>query len=189
MNSIEWLLSELEKVNYHPTEAMVMYAKKLHKKEHGDTWDAALLQGSKRAGNFMRAYEDFDDYYKETFVSKGSDEAELPKHPSVISENGNELLFDKEGNLIKEVVEDDVDVEKFALKYIDDEWSDADDTVRFGIEVGVKIGYNKAKETLYTEEQVREAISKSVSILVGQEINLAQLKELTIQSLKQPKKQ
>ena len=28
---------------------------------------------------------------------------ELPKHPSVISENGNELLFDKEGNLIKEL--------------------------------------------------------------------------------------
>lgn len=67
MTSIEWFLSELEKVNYHPTEAMVMYAKKLHKKEHGDTWDAALLQGSKRAGNFMRAYEDFDDYYQETF--------------------------------------------------------------------------------------------------------------------------
>jgi hypothetical protein len=33
MNSIEWFLSELEKVNYHPTEAMVMYAKKLHKQE------------------------------------------------------------------------------------------------------------------------------------------------------------
>ena len=44
------------------------------------------------------------------------------------------------------------------------------------------------QETLYTEEQVREAISKSVSILVGQEINLAQLKELIIQLLKQPKK-
>ena len=28
---------------------------------------------------------------------------EHPKHPSVISENGNELLFDKEGNLIKEL--------------------------------------------------------------------------------------
>jgi hypothetical protein len=45
-------------------------------------------------------------------------------------------------------------------------------------------GWNKCKATLYTEEQVREAISKSVSILVGQEINLAQLKELTIQLLK-----
>jgi len=40
---------------------------------------------------------------QETFVSNGSDEAEPPKHPSVISENGNELLFDKEGNLIKEL--------------------------------------------------------------------------------------
>lgn len=57
---------------------------------------------------------------------------------------------------VRKMVEDDV--EKFALKYIDDEWSDADDTVRFGIEVGVKIGYNKAKETLYTEEQLREVI-------------------------------
>jgi hypothetical protein len=31
------------------------------------------------------------------------------KHPSVISENGNELLFDKEGNLIKELPKKDVD--------------------------------------------------------------------------------
>ena len=44
------------------------------------------------------------------------------------------------------------------------------------------------QENKFTEEQVREAISKSVSILVGQEINLAQLKELIIKSLKQPKK-
>ena len=28
---------------------------------------------------------------------------ELPQHPSVFSENGNELLFDEEGNLIKEL--------------------------------------------------------------------------------------
>jgi hypothetical protein len=40
---------------------------------------------------------------KETYGSKKSDEVEVPKHPSVISENGNELLFDKEGNLIKEL--------------------------------------------------------------------------------------
>lgn len=123
-----------------------------------------------------------EQYYKEIFVSKGSDEAELPKHPSVISENGNELLFDKEGNLIKEVVEDDVDVEKFALKYIDDEWSDADDTVRFGIEVGVKIGYNKAKETLYTEEQMKLAFK------YGKSLETFDCFEDFINSLKQPKK-
>jgi hypothetical protein len=39
----------------------------------------------------------------------------------------------------------------------------------------------------YTEEQIKEAVSKSVFILLGQEINLAQLKELIIQSLKQLK--
>ena len=155
-------------------------------------------------------------------------EQEFSKHPSVISENENELLFDKEGNLIKELPKQDVDklgnedvpklgydVEKFATEWIDKnshKWSNNTDEV--GDNYGSFIeGYNKAKEkyeftreqmqeiiknvrsvynkkieTLYTEEQVREAISKSVSILVGQEINLAQLKELTIQSLKQPKK-
>jgi len=47
---------------------------------------------------------------KETFVSKGSDDhivdtnemVDVPQHPPVFSENGNELLFDEEGNLIKE---------------------------------------------------------------------------------------
>ena len=74
MNSIEWLISELEKVNYHPTEAMVMYAKKLQRQEHSKTWDEALRIFEARGHNFVRAWEDFDDYYAETFVSKGSDE-------------------------------------------------------------------------------------------------------------------
>ena len=47
---------------------------------------------------------------KETFVSKGSDDhivdtnemVDVHQHPPVFSENGNELLFDEEGNLIKE---------------------------------------------------------------------------------------
>jgi len=60
------------------------------------------------------AYHSGKEYYQETFVSKGSDdtfkvweccgmEECICKHPSVISENGNKLLFDKEGNLIKEL--------------------------------------------------------------------------------------
>jgi len=44
--------------------------------------------------------------------SKGSDEVELPKHSSVISENGNELLFDKEGNLIKELPQQEISDEE-----------------------------------------------------------------------------
>ena len=81
LTSIEWLWEEID--NLIPYEGiatsqifneLLHKSKEMHKKEHGDTWDAALLQGSKRAGNFMRAYEDFDKYYQETFVSKGSDE-------------------------------------------------------------------------------------------------------------------
>jgi len=74
MTSIEWLLSELEKVNYHPTEEMIMYAKKLHKAEHGKTWDGALIENSKRGGNEVRTFDYFDDYFDETFGSKGSDD-------------------------------------------------------------------------------------------------------------------
>ena len=37
---------------------------------------------------------------------------EHPKHPSVISENGNELLFDKKGNLIKELPQQETFVSK-----------------------------------------------------------------------------
>jgi hypothetical protein len=43
------------------------------------------------------------------------------------------------------------------------------------------------QETLYTEEQVREAMLKVINGLVGRELSLAQLKESIIQSLKQPK--
>ncbi len=68
MNSIEWLIEKLGWNNRSDAiNRIVDEAKEMHKKEHGDTWDAALLQGSKRAGNFMRAYEDFDDYYQENF--------------------------------------------------------------------------------------------------------------------------
>ena len=82
MTSIEWLIKELYTEMNMSGDGRVLdeileEAKEMHKKEHGDTWDAALLQGSKRAGNFMRAYEDFDNYYQETFVSKGSDECQF----------------------------------------------------------------------------------------------------------------
>lgn len=80
MTSIDWLF---EKLWEEPKDKLTWYsifnqAIDMHKKEHGDTWDAALLQGSKRAGNFMRAYEDFDDYYQETF-KKSNNEGNITK--------------------------------------------------------------------------------------------------------------
>ena len=58
MTSIEWLLFELEKVNYHPTEAMIMYAKKLNKEQLSDAWYAGDEDGP---------IHDFEDYYEEQF--------------------------------------------------------------------------------------------------------------------------
>ena len=46
---------------------LVKIAKKLEDKQHSKTWDAALDKYEVRAGNYMRAYEDFDDYYAETY--------------------------------------------------------------------------------------------------------------------------
>ena len=46
---------------------LVKIAKKLEQKQHSKTWDTALDKYEVRAGNYMRAYEDFDDYYYEQF--------------------------------------------------------------------------------------------------------------------------
>jgi hypothetical protein len=86
MTSIEWLISVLahndildhKKVSsnkqlYKLYLRLKDQAKEMHKKEHGDTWDAALLQGSKRGDNIMRAWEDFDEYYQETFKQPKKD--------------------------------------------------------------------------------------------------------------------
>lgn len=64
MSSIEWLLSELEKVNYHPTEAMIMYAKKLHKKEMKESWQDGFRFDSK--------YINFEEYYQSKFKKENT---------------------------------------------------------------------------------------------------------------------
>ena len=67
MTSIEWLISELEKVHYHPTEAMIMYAKQLHRQEHSKTWDESMRNLDVRGGNIVRAWDDFDEHYAQTY--------------------------------------------------------------------------------------------------------------------------
>ena len=64
---------------------LVKIAKKLEDKQHGKTWDAALDAGQSRAWNVMRAYSDFDDWYAETFVSKGSDECQFEPTTNISS--------------------------------------------------------------------------------------------------------
>ena len=188
---------------------------------------------------------------------------ELPQHPSVISENGNELLFDKEGNLIKELPKQDVDklgnedvsklgydakmtpaeqlksiadkletkklitdimnedakdglydvrevveddVEKLELDYYKELEERREVAKNFQGQVagrhpdmfgnsemhhmvrGYVEGYNKAKETLYTEEQVRDIVLKFAeeSTFLRQGIAIKWVKDY-FKSLKQPK--
>jgi hypothetical protein len=40
-------------------------ALELERLQHGQTWNTALDKYEVRAGNYMRAYEDFDDYYEQ----------------------------------------------------------------------------------------------------------------------------
>ena len=40
-------------------------ALQIERLQHGKTWNTALDKYEVRAGNYMRAYEDFDDYYEQ----------------------------------------------------------------------------------------------------------------------------
>jgi len=112
MTSVEWLLEEMlskgyfkESVTLTNIDHLQYKAEELHKQDIIDAVDS----------NFTYSNNEYptlgEQYYHKTFVSKGSNEhiveanemIQLPKYPSVISENGNELLFDKKGNLIKEL--------------------------------------------------------------------------------------
>ena len=85
--AVDWLLQELEKVNYHPTEAMIMYAKKLEKQQiidaHFDGYESISGQA--------------EQYYNETYGSKGSDEInkaeEMGLYDKIELENPNDNIF------------------------------------------------------------------------------------------------
>jgi hypothetical protein len=133
MTSIDWLIKELflEDTIYRYNLKVIEQAKEMHKQEIIDAIED---------GRYEFGYE----YYNDTFVSKGSDAlkdyhivdtnemVELPQHPPVFSENGNELLFDKEGKLIKEnqqEISDEEIEEEISKRYMhptqDYAWRDA----------------------------------------------------------------
>jgi hypothetical protein len=70
--AVEWLMQQLPTIDkYDPYyQDLFTQAKEMEKEQHGKTWDTALDKYEVRAGNYMRAYEDFDEYYNETFKSE-----------------------------------------------------------------------------------------------------------------------
>jgi len=69
MTSIEWLAKQL--LNAEPNvlewQKYILQAKEMHKQEMGNTWDAAIFRNEQRGYNASRTFEDFDEYYQETF--------------------------------------------------------------------------------------------------------------------------
>jgi len=69
MTAVNWLIEELKKV-HHPTEAMIMYAKKLEKQQIIDAYQS----GDGDAYNLEQTEIFAKQYYNETYGSKGSDD-------------------------------------------------------------------------------------------------------------------
>jgi hypothetical protein len=105
---------------------------------------------------------------------------EEPKHPKVLSENGNELFFDEQGNLIKEepkqeTLEEAADIERIAMDKLKNKWGHL---YTFGypkrpfptnyendlnnIKIGLYEGTKWQQERMYySEEEVLELLIKS----------------------------
>jgi hypothetical protein len=71
--AVQWIVDELFKQKYFNSSSMMhknlehlqKKALELERLQHGQTWNTALDKYEVRAGNYMRAYEDFDDYYEQ----------------------------------------------------------------------------------------------------------------------------
>lgn len=83
MTSIEWLDEQLQDtmhIQYGYSDGvrkivipideymrLKKEALKLERQQHSKTWDEALRIFEARGHNFVRAWEDFDDYYQESY--------------------------------------------------------------------------------------------------------------------------
>jgi hypothetical protein len=61
--AVEWLIEEIHKnMEFIPVHIQ-QQAKAMEKEQHGETWDAALIDVDKRGGILLRALVDFDEYW------------------------------------------------------------------------------------------------------------------------------
>ena len=74
--SVEWLIEQLSskhigfEMYVNANKETIEQAKEIEKKQHSRTWDAALDAYEKRGHVYVRAWEDFDEYYNEKFDNK-----------------------------------------------------------------------------------------------------------------------
>jgi hypothetical protein len=66
--AVEFIQEQLRKyVRYDNLDKIFEQAKEMEKQQHATTWDKSMDNLDARGGNIVRAYVDFDDYYKETY--------------------------------------------------------------------------------------------------------------------------
>ena len=67
--AVEWIFNKMFDPTYSSNTqiAWLEHAKEMQKQQHGKTWDKSMDNLDARGGNIVRAWVDFDDYYKETF--------------------------------------------------------------------------------------------------------------------------
>ena len=134
MTSIEWLVKELYTEMNMSGDGRVLdeileEAKEMHKQEIIKAQSYAISNADMTNN---KGYFDCEKYYQETFGSKGSETFKV---------------WDCCG--MEECICKGNDVEKLAL-----EWNNGEMPMHYHKREGFKVGYNKAKETLYTEEQL-----------------------------------
>jgi len=65
MTAVEWLLEQTMYMRSTKWPDIVERALEMEKKQHGDTWDAAIKAYRDRGHNVVRAIVDFDNYWAE----------------------------------------------------------------------------------------------------------------------------
>ena len=73
--AIEWLVEKLNQCEpwysgfndstYEHINGLIEQARKMEREQHGETWDAALIQVDKRGGVLIKALVDFDKYWED----------------------------------------------------------------------------------------------------------------------------
>jgi hypothetical protein len=67
LTAVEWLVEKLTPsiaLQQKYIDELCKQAKEMEKEQHGETWDAALIDVDKRGGILLRALVDFDEYWE-----------------------------------------------------------------------------------------------------------------------------
>lgn len=96
MTAVNWLLQELEKVNYHSTEAMIMYAKKLEKQQIIDAYKKGFSEGVCFGAASEYKYITSEQYYNETYRSNKEEQKKLITE--IMNEDAKDGLYGSKGS-------------------------------------------------------------------------------------------